>query len=67
MKITPSRYVLIAEIAIIILFHLAKINQADKRTRSSIAESKITLVTNLHTSDFQKRTGLEYLLASLIK
>jgi hypothetical protein len=65
MKTTPSRYVLAAEIIIIILFHTVKIKQAEKHP-SDIAFSPVTKNLTLHKA-VEGKSGVEYMLVNLIK
>jgi hypothetical protein len=66
MKTTPSRYVLAAEILIVILFHAVKIKQAEKHS-SDIAFSPLSKTVNLHKTTVENKSGIEYMLVNLIK
>jgi hypothetical protein len=66
MKITPSRYVLAAEILAIFFFHLVKIKQAEKHPTETVFTQTAKMIT-LPKPDLIKRTGFEYMLVNLIK
>jgi hypothetical protein len=66
MKITPSRYVLAAEIITIFLFHLVKIKQAEKHP-ADIVFAQTAKNMALHKPVVENKTGFEYMLVNLIK
>jgi len=66
MKITPSRYVLAAEILTIFLFHLVKIKQAEKHP-ADIVFVQTSKREAVHKPIVEDKTGLTYLLVNLIK
>jgi hypothetical protein len=66
MKITPSRYVLAAEILTIFLFHLVKIKQAEKHPGDT-AFTPAAKNMPLHKPIVEDKTVFQYMLVNLIK
>jgi hypothetical protein len=66
MKTTPSRYVLVAEIITIILFHAVKIRQAEKHSAEIVFMQSPNHSTG-HKSTAEDRSNAEYMLVNLIK
>jgi hypothetical protein len=66
MKTNPSRYVLVAEILTIILFHAVKIKQAEKHPAYTVF-SEINKNMPLHKPVVENKSGVEYMLVNLIK
>ena len=66
MKTTPSRYVLAVEILIIILFHVVKIKQAEKRPAEIAFTPEIKNMA-LHKPAVENKSGIEYMLINLVK
>ncbi len=66
MKITPSSCVLVAELFTIFLFHLVKIKQAEKHPADT-AITQTVKVKPVQKPVADSKTGIEYMLVSLIK
>lgn len=66
MKTSPSHFILAAEVIIIILFHTVKIRQ-NERHSVDIAFTHPSKTTNLHKPEIENKTGIEYMLAKMIK
>jgi hypothetical protein len=66
MKTKTSSYVLALEILIIILFHAAKINQAEKHPADTAFTQSARTVA-LRRQAAENKSGFEYMLVNLIK
>jgi hypothetical protein len=66
MKTNSSRYVLAAEILIIILFHVVKIKQGDKHP-GEMAFTPVNKTVTLPKLNTPDKSGTEYLLVNLVK
>ena len=66
MKITPSRYVLAAEILAIFIFHLVKIRQGEKHSPDLVFTQTVKTST-LPKPEVKEKNEFEYLLVNLIK
>jgi hypothetical protein len=66
MKTNSSRYVLAAEILIIILFHVVKIKQADKHA-GEMAFTRVNKTVTLPKVNTPDKSSIEYLLVNLVK
>lgn len=66
MKINSSRYVLVAEILIIILFHAVKIRQAEKHP-AEMSFIRSAKNVNLNKPVVEDRSGAEYMLVNLVR
>ena len=66
MKTNPSRYVLLAEILIIILFHVVKIKQAEKHP-ADMAFAPTVNNMPIPKLPIENKSGVEYILVNLFR
>jgi hypothetical protein len=66
MKTNPSRYVLLAEILIIILFHVVKIKQAEKHP-ADLAFTPAVKNMPIPKLVIENKSGAEYMLVNLFR
>lgn len=66
MKTNSSRYVLVAEILTIILFHAVKIRQAEKHPAEMVFIHSVKNV-NQNKPVVENRSATEYMLVNLVK
>jgi hypothetical protein len=66
MKTNSSRYILVAEILTIILFHAVKIRQAEKHP-AELAFTRDSKSISIHQPAVETKSDFEYLLVNLTK
>jgi hypothetical protein len=66
MKANSSRYILVAEIITIILFHAVKIKQAEKHPAEMVFARDAKSI-NLHQPSVETKSGIHYLLVNMAK
>ena len=63
---TPSKYILVAEIIAIALFHAVKLRQADKHSPEAVFTQAKTVNPSQKPAS-ENKSGVEYMLLKMIK